>query len=93
MEKFFITFGQGHPWKKKVICIQAPNEHLARDAVHQVIGKNWAFIYAFDNLEHGFAKQCADYGYTVLSCFLVTEKKGTEDFYVDEIDQRDFQVK
>lgn len=93
MEKFFITFGQAHPWNKKVICIQAPNLHLARSAVHQIIGKNWAFIYGFDDQERGFAKQSADYGYTVLSCILVTEKKGTKDFYVDEIDQRDFKVK
>lgn len=77
MKHFFATFGYGHPFGSHVVVLKAKTEEKAREAMFEIFGKNWAFLY-----EQKFKKGAIDsHDYSYL-CELEVRGK-PDDLYIE----------
>jgi hypothetical protein len=44
-KKIYVTFGQNHPLRNSYIVVFASDYSKAREAVIDVLGTKWAFLY------------------------------------------------
>lgn len=43
--RFYLTFGQNHPFRNNWVEVEAENEKRAREVVFETFGTKWAFLY------------------------------------------------
>ena len=88
--KYFATFGQAHGFRNKVVCILAPSRTHAHSAMHEIFGKNWAFLYEFHDPQDGYTAQAAEFRYEIMACVEVCVDQHTKRMYLEPINEDQF---
>lgn len=81
-KQFFATFAGASPFAKNYIGIRAKDISDARQAMFDVFGKRWCFMYSTDNGE--LERQILDYNLKPLA-FIKDGKQITKEQYYNDI--------